>query len=292
MRQLTTGIDFLLLLACTFLAGTSQGATIEASLDKKYGLSPGGLLQVQLNLKSAEPLGGVDFTFQYDWQNFSFIEAVKDTGLPNWESFYVSSDASSHTVSVSSIADVVNGPIHPRTEDFYPNGPIATFTFLVSENWTQDSSALPLHFLWTDCGANAASNRVGDTLIILDRVYDYLGRLVWSEQDSVNYPDEIRPDSVGVPDSCLVGTNSIAFWIDFHDGVLANFVNCGDADLNGFTNVADAVYLMNYIFGGGPPPNPLAAGDVDCQSGINISDVVYLIGYIFGSGAAPCADCP
>jgi PKD repeat protein len=66
---------------------------------------------------------------------------------------------------------------------------------------------------------------------------------------------------------------------------------CGDADANGFVNISDAVYLINYIFAGGPAPNPLEAGDVDCNGFVNISDAVYLINYIFAGGPAPCAAC-
>jgi hypothetical protein len=66
---------------------------------------------------------------------------------------------------------------------------------------------------------------------------------------------------------------------------------CGDADANGFVNISDAVYLIAYIFSGGPAPNPLDAGDADCNGFVNISDAVYLINYIFASGPAPCAAC-
>lgn len=67
---------------------------------------------------------------------------------------------------------------------------------------------------------------------------------------------------------------------------------CGDADSNGLINISDAVYLIAYIFGGGPAPDPLLAGDADCNQLVNISDAVYLIAYIFGGGPAPCANCP
>jgi hypothetical protein len=63
---------------------------------------------------------------------------------------------------------------------------------------------------------------------------------------------------------------------------------CGDADGNDMVNISDAVYLIEYIFGGGPPPEPLLSGDVDCNQTVNISDAVYLISYIFSSGPAPC----
>jgi len=66
---------------------------------------------------------------------------------------------------------------------------------------------------------------------------------------------------------------------------------CGDADAGGGIDIDDAVYLINYIFVSGSPPDPLEAGDSDCSGGIDIDDIVYLIAYIFSSGPEPCADC-
>lgn len=66
---------------------------------------------------------------------------------------------------------------------------------------------------------------------------------------------------------------------------------CGDADSSGLVTISDAVYLINYIFAGGPPPMPLLSGDADCNGLVTISDAVYLINFIFGGGPAPCADC-
>jgi hypothetical protein len=69
------------------------------------------------------------------------------------------------------------------------------------------------------------------------------------------------------------------------------FWTCGDADGNDIVNIADGVYLISYIFGGGPAPDPIVAGDADCNEIVNISDAVYLIAYIFGGGPEPCAWC-
>ena len=43
----------------------------------------------------------------------------------------------------------------------------------------------------------------------------------------------------------------------------------GDADGNELINISDAVYLINYIFGGGPAPIPYAicSGDADYVTG-------------------------
>ncbi len=67
---------------------------------------------------------------------------------------------------------------------------------------------------------------------------------------------------------------------------------CGDADNNGAWSIADAVYLINYIFAGGNPPGfpgPLQVclGDADGNKAISIADAVWLINYIFAGGAAP-----
>ncbi len=66
---------------------------------------------------------------------------------------------------------------------------------------------------------------------------------------------------------------------------------CGDADGGYSIDISDAVYVIGYIFAGGPAPVPLLAGDADCSGNIDISDAVYLITYIFGGGLAPCGTC-
>ena len=63
---------------------------------------------------------------------------------------------------------------------------------------------------------------------------------------------------------------------------------CGDADGSGFVNITDAVYLIQYIFNGGPEPDPYESGDANCDGTVNITDAVYLINYIFGGGFDPC----
>jgi aminopeptidase N len=66
---------------------------------------------------------------------------------------------------------------------------------------------------------------------------------------------------------------------------------CGDANGSHDIDIADVVFLVSYIFLGGPAPNPTIAGDSNCSSSTDISDAVYLISYIFGGGPAPCDGC-
>lgn len=65
---------------------------------------------------------------------------------------------------------------------------------------------------------------------------------------------------------------------------------CGDANGDGAVNVADAVYLISYIFKGGPPPYSMEAADANADDVVNVGDVVYLIAYVFSGGPGP--QCP
>ena len=62
---------------------------------------------------------------------------------------------------------------------------------------------------------------------------------------------------------------------------------CGDANGDGRVNVSDAVYIINYAFAGGPPPDPLCVGDANGDGKVNVSDAVYIINYAFAGGAPP-----
>jgi len=64
---------------------------------------------------------------------------------------------------------------------------------------------------------------------------------------------------------------------------------CGDIDNNGspIIDIADLVYLVEWMFQGGPPPPVMQAADLDGSDNIDISDLVYLVEYMFQGGPAP-----
>ncbi len=67
--------------------------------------------------------------------------------------------------------------------------------------------------------------------------------------------------------------------------------NCGDANSDDFFDISDAVFLIQYIFAGGPAPAtcmyPLGRGDANGDCAVDVSDAVFLIQYIFAGGPAP-----
>jgi hypothetical protein len=65
----------------------------------------------------------------------------------------------------------------------------------------------------------------------------------------------------------------------------------GDANGDGTVDVADVVYLINYLFIEGLPPEPMAAGDANDDCVVDIADVVYLLNYLFLEGDPPKEGC-
>ncbi|MFH1699775.1 MAG: PQQ-binding-like beta-propeller repeat protein [Candidatus Zixiibacteriota bacterium] len=67
---------------------------------------------------------------------------------------------------------------------------------------------------------------------------------------------------------------------------------CGDANGDDEVNVGDAVFVINHVFKGGPPPYPFEACDSNCDDQCNVGDAVYMISTVFKGGPPPCFDCP
>jgi hypothetical protein len=94
---------------------------------------------------------------------------------------------------------------------------------------------------------------------------------------------EAVPQNGADPNNAKTVMGRIMDWF----GIRKSFSR-GDVNGDGSMNSADAVYLINYLFMGGPEPQPWESGDVNCDDIINSSDVVYLINYLFIGGPPPC----
>lgn len=110
-----------------------------------------------------------------------------------------------------------------------------------------------------------------------------------TDATSTNYAlkGTIGQVATGVGGSTNFGLHH-GYWQDFATG---GGGLCGDANGDETINIGDAVYLINYIFKGGPAPDPVCVGDANGDDTVNIGDAVYLINYIFKGGPAPVTDC-
>jgi hypothetical protein len=71
--------------------------------------------------------------------------------------------------------------------------------------------------------------------------------------------------------------------------------DCGDINCDGVVDIGDVVYLVSWLFIGGPPPCKMVKADVNHDGYyaplVNIADVVYMVTYLFQNGPLPqCYD--
>ncbi|MCB2229086.1 agmatine deiminase family protein [bacterium] len=70
--------------------------------------------------------------------------------------------------------------------------------------------------------------------------------------------------------------------------VVLNVILCGD--INGDSigpDLSDLIYLVNYLFLGGPAPFSTLISDLSGEGDIDLSDLIFLVNYLFSGGPAP-----
>jgi hypothetical protein len=66
----------------------------------------------------------------------------------------------------------------------------------------------------------------------------------------------------------------------------------GDANADGRLDIADAVFVLAYLFTGGDTPGCSKAADADDSGDLDVTDPVYLLGFLFLGGPAPASPFP
>lgn len=92
-------------------------------------------------------------------------------------------------------------------------------------------------------------------------------------------------------DRCLVRVSDAVDGdpYDRSDDVFTIFL-AGDANSDGHIHIADVMYLINYLFIDGSPPDPLWLGDCNRDQAVDVTDLMYLMNYLFIGGSPP--HCP
>ncbi len=100
------------------------------------------------------------------------------------------------------------------------------------------------------------------------------------------------PDTTS--DSCLIRISDVVDGtpVDESNAVfrIINYV-AGDANGDLEVSVSDAIYLLNYLFKNGDPPDPMASGDANGDCVVNVGDAIYILNYLFKNGDPPEPGC-
>jgi hypothetical protein len=242
-------------------------------------------------------MGGFDFLIAYDAPGLTFISATPGQLLEDcdWEYFTYRfgpygncGDACpSGLLRIVAMAETNNGANHPICFNSAAGTELAVLQFFVSNDRTYECMYLPIQFYWLDCGDNTISSKFGDTLFLVDKVFNFEG-------EDITFHDGV-PSYTGIGDFCLEGDKVVPLRaIDFMDGgvdvVCGDSIDArGDINVNGIAyEIADAVMFTNYFVSGlsafgTHAEASIAASDVNADGmALSVADLVYLIRVLQG----------
>ncbi|UCB53690.1 MAG: dockerin type I repeat-containing protein [Candidatus Zixiibacteriota bacterium] len=171
-----------------------------------------------------------------------------------------------------------------------PNLPPEPFSLILPAD--QDTVGEPVSFDWEDAYDPNSSDQVtyllyvsssdqfpAESTLVIDSLISSEGTAS-PQQDGLVYWWKVRAqDKWG---EASWSTQVFSFRLESY----------GDVTGDGTINLGDVVFLINFLFKGGPPPEPVSVGDVNGDCEVNLGDVVYLINYLFKGGPRPQASCP
>jgi len=99
------------------------------------------------------------------------------------------------------------------------------------------------------------------------------------------FPFEAVPQVGPDPNNSVALMSSILSW--FGIGRAPEEYMAGDANGDETLDVADVVYIVNFLYKGEAAPTPYLAGDANCDGTVDLADVVYLINYLYKGGDPP-----
>ncbi len=159
-----------------------------------------------------------------------------------------------------------------------------------------DFNTIPGAFYDTTQDVNGDGDRDDRVVIPNPIMGQYMVRIVPEPGGSGNYSLSVKlngnEDRVLVANAACPGPGQV-------DTVFYNvpqFLH-GDANRDGKKSVSDVVFLINYLFKGGPAPDPVDLGDCNfCEqtppiqpAQPTVADVVSLVNYLFKGGLPPCS---
>ena len=120
--------------------------------------------------------------------------------------------------------------------------------------------------------------------------YDSSGNFLWQTLYDEGYNEWAR--AIVVDDSGFVYVTGciqslVTGGADFITIKYVQKLIRGDANGDGVIDVADLVYLVNFLYRNGDPPTPMEAGDTTCDAIVDVADIVRLVSYLYRGGDPP-----
>ncbi|MDX9858074.1 MAG: hypothetical protein RBT76_09800 [candidate division Zixibacteria bacterium] len=120
--------------------------------------------------------------------------------------------------------------------------------------------------------------------------------VAWDGNECIDYLKVSLPpyDSVEYFDAVISVLDTANVFVQ--DGSLLVLCReCGNVngDAEGLVDLSDLIYLVNFLFLGGPPPPNMGNASVNCDANndVDLSDLIYLVNFLFLGGPEPCDGC-
>jgi len=221
------------------------------------------------------------------------------------------------TYYVESGVDIGHQYVTPNTNFMIPinlntNDTLAAFTIPIKYYTTQPAN-VRLDSVWIDQDLADTAILIPDSqTIIVDRVIQepplpdsmFIIGYMYFTATADAFDEYIPIDTLTVTHESVEYTYQFTYWSDTANPVVPAFNSgligigdefepvsmCGDADGNGSINLLDVVFIINYLYKGGPEPWPVGSMDCDGNALMNILDVTYLINYLYKGGPPPVCE--
>jgi hypothetical protein len=169
----------------------------------------------------------------------------------------------------------------------------------LEHNWFMDQSQKPGNLAWDFVFVDVEDGQPHFWMILVptgsedQKLGDCSRRLIATMTFKLEDTTTIEIENCVWPpdDSRIIFSNSSAesympvFFLPLLETVTTT--ERGDANGDGIITVSDALYLLNYLFHGGPPPVSFVAGDADSDGDLGVLDPIFLLNYLYKGGRPP-----
>lgn len=119
------------------------------------------------------------------------------------------------------------------------------------------------------------------------------------EDQFANCPPGVSIDAIRLQAVALTPDDVLENWENIQAGRGANPIGVpakvfhrGDPNDDGATNITDGIYLLNFLFLGGPGPTCMESADSNDDGEVNITDGIFILNFLFLGGPSPAPPGP